>query len=898
VPVPNKKTDCSNGWPRICQFLGIIFILLTVSNLPAVAGEQQFVLGHLPSVIANQHPVGRVPAAKRMDIAFGLPLRNPEGLTNLLREIYRAGSPSFHQYLTPEQFTASFGPSEADYQAVIRFANAHGLTITGIHANRTLIDANGKAGDIENALHVHLCTYRHPTEHRTFFAPDAQPWLELSTPVLAVGGLHDYTTPYANLREALPGPPVWNQSQNGSGTNGSYLGGDFRAAYLPGVSLTGAGETVGLFELDGYNVSDITNYEYLAGVTNLVPLQNVLVDGFSGVADGSGETQEACVDIEMAIAMAPGLSNIIVYEGNQGRTTFANDVLNRMATDNRASQLASCYLFDINASTEQIFQQFAAQGQTFLQSSGDTGAYPGAVTEPADDPNVTVVGGTILGTSGPLGPWASEVTWNTGTSAGSSGGVSTVYPIPYWQQGLNLSGNQGSATMRNLPDVAMVAQNVLYKANGTIHIGSGTSIATPLWAGFAALINQQAALNQQPPLGFANPAIYALGRNTNYGVCFHDITTGNNTNTNSLTKFYAVPGYDLCTGWGTPASTNLISALLAAPDALVVTPGVGITATGPVGGPFDVVSRSYTVTNAGSVSLPWSLSSSAAWLSASQSNGSLASGASTTVMVGLNSGASNLLLNDYVATIAFTNLQDNSVQSFPIVLDVGNGGFERGSFSEWTFTGDTNFSVAVNVDDSNYAAAGDPLPGISYSQFVHSGLYGAFLGQSGSLGSLSQVEPTVPNQYYLLSCWLSSFPYNGQTTPNEFRVQWNGNVLADLVNVGVFGWTNLFYMVKATGTATTLEFDFRDDPAALALDDISIQAINPVFQSVTQQGATLSLTWSAVSNLSYQLQYSTNLDQTNWVSLGGAITASNNFIAVTNITPAGPAAFYRFTVAP
>ena len=80
----------------------------------------------------------------------------------------------------------------------------------------------------------------------------------------------------------------------------------------------------------------------------------------------------------------------------------------------------------------------------------------------------------------------------------------------------------------------------------------GTSCAAPLWAAFTALVNQQAAAASQPPVGFLNPALYAIGKGANYTTCFHDITTGNNTWSGSPNLFFAVPGYDLCTGWGTP----------------------------------------------------------------------------------------------------------------------------------------------------------------------------------------------------------------------------------------------------------------------------------------------------------------------------------------------------------
>ena len=106
---------------------------------------------------------------------------------------------------------------------------------------------------------------------------------------------------------------------------------------------------------------------------------------------------------------------------------------------------------------------------------------------------------------------------------------------------------------------------------------AGTSLAAPLWAAFMALVNQQAAANGQPPIGFANPALYAIGKSANYSSCFHDITDGNNSSPKSPSKYSAGAGYDLCTGWGSP-NDPLIDALLQPPaENLVITPPVGFT---------------------------------------------------------------------------------------------------------------------------------------------------------------------------------------------------------------------------------------------------------------------------------------------------------------------------------
>src|SRR5207245_4175916 len=121
-----------------------------------------------------------------------------------------------------------------------------------------------------------------------------------------------------------------------------------------------------------------------------------------------------------------------------------NDILNRMATDNLAKQLSSSWTWSPFSSTaDQIFQQMAAQGQTFFNASGDSDAFTSTLDMPSGDPYVVSVGGTTLNTTGPAGAWVSETTWNWGNGTGTGGGISTAYSIPSWQNGISMSGNQG-----------------------------------------------------------------------------------------------------------------------------------------------------------------------------------------------------------------------------------------------------------------------------------------------------------------------------------------------------------------------------------------------------------------------------------------------------------------------
>ena len=551
--------------PLTCgRIAGACAAFVILFAVPAPAAGRQALPRHLPAPMnMNLPPVDRLAGSKRLPLAIGLPLRNREGLTNLLRQISDPASPLYHQYLTPEQFTERFGPTEQDYQAVIAFAKVQGFTVTATHPNRVVLDVEGAVADIEKALQVTMRVYQHPKEARTFYAPDAAPSLDLAVPILDISGLDNYEFPHPHhkirpLNQGANGIP-----NLGSGPGGAYRGNDFRAAYVPGTTLNGAGQNVGLVQFDGYYPNDISNYIAQAGITTSVMLTNVPIDG--GVAIPGPNNVEVCLDIEMIIAMAPGVGKIFVYEAPNPSPWV--DILSRMANDNQARQLSCSWGGGPpDATGEQIFQQMAAQGQSFFNACGDSDAFVGDIPFPSDSPNVTEVGGTTLTTTGPGGSFVSETVWNWGGDIGSCGGISTFYGIPDWQQGVSMAANQGSTSMRNVPDVALTADNVWVDSdNGQGQSVGGTSCAAPLWAGFTALVNQQAAAQGLPSVGFLNPTLYAIGEAANYTSDFHDTTTGNNFSPVSPTQFAAVSGYDLCTGWGTPVGNNLINVLLAPP---------------------------------------------------------------------------------------------------------------------------------------------------------------------------------------------------------------------------------------------------------------------------------------------------------------------------------------------
>jgi|HubBroStandDraft_6_1064221.scaffolds.fasta_scaffold00045_72 subtilase family serine protease len=513
---------------------------------------------HVPQAVSSGVAalVGHLPGAQRLSLAISLPPRNEAELDDLLQQIYNPQSPSYHQYLSVQEFAARFGPTESDYATVLRFAEANGLAVIDTAANRMVVDVEGPAANIESAFHITLGTYQHPTESRTFYAPDREPTPDLDVPLLHISGLDNFTLPRAkNIRssqQAQEAGPIGKTT--GSGPGGQFIGSDMRAAYYGSGSLTGAGQSVGLFEFAGYQLSDVRNYFKQVKQALNVPVRGVSLNGVGlGCNPQVCDDAEQALDIEMSISMAPGLKQVVVYVGNNDVSIF-----NQMAVDNTSKQLSCSWGWsDDESSLDPIFKEMASQGQTVFVATGDDGSStPGDVVWPADDPWITAVGGTDLTTEGPGGAWASETGWNGSAGMPSKNKV----PIPSYQKlaGVINSSNHGSRVYRNIPDVAAEANTNQYSCydGGCFSGNGGTSYAAPQWAGLTAMANQQALAGGRSALGFLNPALYAIGTGSSYDSDFHDITSGSNG------EFSAVTGFDLVTGWGSPDGPNLIDALV------------------------------------------------------------------------------------------------------------------------------------------------------------------------------------------------------------------------------------------------------------------------------------------------------------------------------------------------
>jgi subtilase family serine protease len=541
---------------------------------------------------------GEAPLLQRMDsgqtmqLDLVLPLSDQPGLDTFLKALYDPSSPSYRHFLTPEQFVARFGPTQAQYDALENFARTNGFTVVGGTRGGMDVQVTAPVSAIESAFHVSMGVHQHPTENRTFYAPDREPTLALPFQLWHISGLSNYSVPRPLVRKrsenALANGRRSSSSATagataGSGIDASFLGSDMRAAYYGSGNLTGANQTLGLLEFQGTNLDDVNLYYSNAGQTlPSTSIQLLSADGTRTSCNPRNcDDTEPTLDITQALGMAPGLKNLIVYIGRSD-TAILSAMTSRAPLPMTIGCSWSWSPADQSA-LDVYFKRMESQGQTFFVASGDDSTWTRKQTGwPADDAYVVTVGGTDLRTTGAGGAWLSETAW-----ANSGGGVSkNNIEIPSWQQlpGVINGYNNGSTTLRNGPDVAANADFSFYVcANGscTANEYGGTSFAAPMWAAYVALANEQAATNGGAAVGFLNPTIYGqnAGNVENYSNNFHDIATGISGG------YAAVSGYDLVTGWGSPtpslldALVNQSASVSASPASLKIAPGSSAATT-------------------------------------------------------------------------------------------------------------------------------------------------------------------------------------------------------------------------------------------------------------------------------------------------------------------------------
>jgi pro-kumamolisin-like protein len=557
--------------------------MIAVPHLTHAAAPSRVTLpGHIVPALKHTHPKGPTAGAQKLQLAIALNPRNATGLKALIAQQSDKTSPLYHHYLTSAEYTQQFAPSQATVDAVVAYLRSQGLHIGSVSTNRMLIHADAPVSVVERAFQTQLSDFT--LDGRTVFAPATEPSVPdtLAGMIVSVGGLSNTAVYHTNYQ--FPKHNVGPQaiSPHAGSFGGYYTPADLRKAYDMNsltASYTGAGQTVGIFELDGYLPSDINYYLSYFGLGS-AKYSNVLIDGATNTP-GAGAI-EVELDMEVVSAIAPGANQKIYIGQNTGPGIV--DTYNQMVTDNVAKVNSSswglCEAFSGTSflqTLDNIFAQGASQGQAFFAASGDAGAYDCGdsnlgVDSPADDPYVVGVGGTNLQTDSSQN-YIGESVWSCPSCSdrgpmgdGGGGGLSSYFTMPNYQVGPNVV-NQNSNGYRQVPDVSADADPdtgyIVYctvSATGCVDPScptgcwwgvGGTSGAAPLWAAIAADINQYLAAQSTPTLGNALAMLYQLFNTPQTYTPYHDVTSGNNL------YYSATSGYDLASGIGTPDVWNL-----------------------------------------------------------------------------------------------------------------------------------------------------------------------------------------------------------------------------------------------------------------------------------------------------------------------------------------------------
>ncbi|MGO9679254.1 MAG: protease pro-enzyme activation domain-containing protein, partial [Candidatus Sulfotelmatobacter sp.] len=261
---------------RFSTFLPRIVVFALAVNILCHA-QSQLLTRHVREAVVNGQAqlIGQLPATETLRFDIVLPLRDRAGLQNFVQEVQDPASASYHQFLTPQEVTARFGPSQANWDALVAFAKASGFDIVGGTRDGRDLQLTGTVANIEKAFHVNMGLYRDPTEDRTFFAIDREPTVDLPFQLWHITGLDNDSRPhplyvkksdYAKAHGIDPDKVVSNAT-TGSGPSASFLGSDMRAAYYGGTALTGTGQTLALFEFLGTDLADLTTYYNNVGQT-------------------------------------------------------------------------------------------------------------------------------------------------------------------------------------------------------------------------------------------------------------------------------------------------------------------------------------------------------------------------------------------------------------------------------------------------------------------------------------------------------------------------------------------------------------------------------------------------------------------------------------------------------
>ncbi len=467
------------------------------------------------------------------------------------------------KHIPRKDFETAYGADPADLQKIQQFAQEYNLHVQQSDLARRTVVLSGTVADMQRAFNVQLKEYSHPEgDFRGREGAISVPG-EYANIIRGVFGLDNRRQAEPHFRRLQPsGKLKAHASTNSFDPNQVAQLYDFPQG-------NGNGQCVGIIELGGgFSLDDLNTYFTSLGITPVPQVISVSVDGGqNSPGDPNGADDEVMLDIEVVGAVAPAAKIVVYFAPNTDRgfldaiTTAVHDNTNQPSVISISwGSAESQWTEQALTNFDEAFQGAAAIGVTVCVASGDNGSADGVndganhVDFPASDPFALGCGGTSLQASG--GQIVSETVWNDLPNGGAGGGgFSSVFTLPSYQQNLGIQDPNASENGRGVPDVAGDADpdtgyNVLVDGQSTV-IG-GTSAVAPLWAGLVALMNAVA----QKPVGYLNPQIYTQAVES---AGFNDITQGNNG------AFSAGPGWDPCTGLGSPIGAQLLAALAGQP---------------------------------------------------------------------------------------------------------------------------------------------------------------------------------------------------------------------------------------------------------------------------------------------------------------------------------------------
>ncbi|MDR3577896.1 MAG: S53 family peptidase [Anaerolineaceae bacterium] len=494
--------------------------------------------------------VGAVPDDERFEVTVRVRPKSP--LDPSAAKVNADVLPKDRRYMSRQDFAKEHGADPADMNKVTAFAQSHGLVVVQSSPDRRSIVLSGTAAAFSAAFGVKLEQFEH--DQGTFRGRSGALTIpsDLDGIIEGVFGLDDrpQARPHFQCRPASIKPMAAGAA--------SFTPPQLAKLYDFPAGLDGTGECIAIIELGGgYRTADIKTY--FKGLGLPVPkVKTVRVDGAKNhPTTPDGADGEVMLDIEVAAAIAPK-SSIVVYFAPNTDQGFLDAVTQALHDNTNKPSVISISWGGPEASWtsqsmtqyDQAFQTAAALGVTICVAAGDNGSSDGEtdgavhVDFPASSPNVLACGGTELFASG--SSISNETVWNENANSATGGGYSSNFPLPDYQKSLKTP-----VAFRGVPDVAGDADpNSGYqvRVDGQNMVIGGTSAVAPLWAGLIALLNQKLGTS----VGFLNPLLYGSLSGKSL---FNDITSGNNG------AYAAGPGWDACTGWGSPDGSKLLAAL-------------------------------------------------------------------------------------------------------------------------------------------------------------------------------------------------------------------------------------------------------------------------------------------------------------------------------------------------